>query len=139
MPSNDFNPDIKKAVYPPPRRVAILGASDQAGRPSNDVAGALLHWGYDVIPINPNCALVHGLKAWSSLSEVDGPLDIVDVFRRSEHVQDHLEDILAAAPGVLWMQDGVAHASVAEAAMAAGIMVVQNDCIARRIAQWQSS
>ena len=45
-------------------------------------------------------------------------LDIVDVFRRSEHVQDHLEDILAAAPGVLWMQDGVAHASVAEAGLA---------------------
>ena len=138
MPSNDFNPEIKKAVYPPPRRVAILGASDQPGRPSNDVAGALLRWGYDVVPVNPNCELVHGLKAWSSLSEVDGPLDIVDVFRRSEQVQSHLEEILAAAPRVLWMQDGVSNARVAEAATAVGILVIQNDCIARRIAQWQS-
>ena len=139
MPSNDFNPDIKKAVYPPPRRVAILGASDRPGRPSNDVAGALLRFGYDVVPVNPNCVLVHGFKAWSSLSDVIGPLDIVDVFRRSEHVHDHLEEILAAAPRVLWLQDGVKHAEVAEAALTAGIMVVQDDCIARRIAQWQSS
>lgn len=139
MSPEEISPAIRQAVYPPPRRVAIIGASDRPGRPSNDVAGALLRWGYEVIPINPNCASVHGLKAYATLSEVVGPLDIVDVFRRSEHVQAHLEDILAAAPRVLWMQDGVVDDRVAEAAIAAGIRVVQDDCIARRIAQWQSS
>lgn len=139
MSPEEISPAIRQAVYPPPRRVAIIGASDRPGRPSNDVAGALIRWGYEVIPVNPGSASVRGLKAWSSLSDLDGPLDIVNLFRRSEHVKGHLEEILAAAPVVLWMQDGVQDATVAGAAMAAGIMVVQNDCIARRIAQWQLS
>ena len=139
MRPQDVHPDIREAVYPPPRRVAILGASDRPGRPSNDIAGALLRWGYEVVPVNPHCATVLGLKAWSTLSDVLGPLDVVTVFRRSEQVRDHLEDILAAAPKVLWMQDGVQDAHVTEAAMAAGIKVISDDCIARRIAQWQSS
>jgi predicted CoA-binding protein len=139
MATLDFDPVILQAVFPPPRRIAILGASDHSGRPSNGVAGALLNWGYTIYPVNPNCRAVHGLKTYGSLSDIEGPLDIVNVFRRSESVAGHLEEILAAAPTVLWMQDGVGDDVVAETAKAAGIMVVSDDCIARRIAQWQSS
>ena len=52
MTGPDFDPVVVRAVYPPPRRIAIIGLSDRIGRPSHDVAGALLRWGYEVVPVN---------------------------------------------------------------------------------------
>lgn len=125
--------ELAELIYPPPLRVAVLGASPDPNRPSHEVASLLLHWGYEVFPVRPDGAMVFGRPAYASLSELHD-VDIVDVFRRSEHVRSHLEDILVARPRVLWLQDGVTDDVAAEAARQQGIVVVQDDCLARRIA-----
>ncbi len=125
--------ELTELIYPPPRRVAVLGASPDPSRPSHEVASLLLRWGYEVFPVRPGASTLFGRPAYGSLSELP-PVDIVDVFRRSEHVRSHLDDILAVRPRVLWLQDGVTDDQVAEAARRVGILVVQDDCLARRIA-----
>jgi predicted CoA-binding protein len=128
-----LDPVIAKAVYPPPRTVAMIGLSNRPGRPSHDVAGALLRWGYRVIPVNPGVESIFGVRCYPDLASVAEAVDIVSVFRRSEHVGQHLADILARKPGLLWLQDGVRDEHMATEARQAGILVVQNDCIARRV------
>jgi len=125
---------VLELMYPPPRTVAVLGWSDRPGRPSREVALALSHWGYLVIPVNPQIPTTPANAVYPTLRQVPGVIDIVDVFRRSEHVQQHLEDILLVRPRLLWLQDGVEDDVTAEAARRAGILVVQDDCLARRIA-----
>lgn len=129
-----LDPAIALAVYPPPRTVAVIGLSNRPGRPSHDVAGALLRWGYHVIPVNPGIESVFDVPCHPDLTSVSEAVDIVVVFRRSEFVRQHLDDILARKPGLLWLQDGVRDDQVATAARQAGILVVQDDCIARRVA-----
>jgi predicted CoA-binding protein len=73
---------------------------------------------------------------FASLAEVPGPIDIVLVFRRSENVRAHSQEILDCGPAVLWLQDGVRDDALAGEARARGIQVVQDDCIARRYAEW---
>jgi predicted CoA-binding protein len=129
-----LDPAVFKVVYPPPLTVAVIGLSDRPGRPSHDVAGALLRWGYRVIPVNPGIESAHGIRSLPDLASVPNHVDVVDVFRRSEHVQGHLSDILNKKPRLLWLQDGVRDDHVAAEARRAGILVIQNDCIARRLA-----
>ena len=134
MTSDRLEPVIVEAIFPPPKTVAVVGLSDRPGRPSTDVAGALLLGGYNVIPVNPNIDSALGIPACRTLKEIDVPVDIVDVFRRSEHVPRHAAEILAVRPKVIWLQDGVRDDALAAAARQAGILVVQDDCLARRIA-----
>ena len=126
--------ELADLIYPPPRRVAVLGASPNPLRPSHEVASLLVRWGYEVFPVRPGLTTLFGRPAYESLSQLP-PVDIVDVFRRSEHVQSHLADILALRPKLLWLQDGVRDEQVAEEARRLGIVVVQDDCLARRIAE----
>ena len=134
MNSEALDPAIAQAVFPPPRTVAVIGLSNRPGRPSHDVAGALLRWGYRVIPVNPGIESVLGVPCYPDLASVPETVDIVNVFRRSEYVPEHLEDILLKRPILLWLQDGVREEQVALAAREAGMLVVQDDCIARRVA-----
>ena len=133
--SGRLDRELADLIYPPPRTVAVLGLSDRAGRPSYEVAALLLRWGYEILPVRPGQGTILGRPCHATLSCVPGPVDIVDVFRRSEHVRGHLDDILAVRPKLLWLQDGVRDDAVAEAARRAGIAVVQDDCLARRIAE----
>ena len=137
MPSLEAT--VVAAFYPPPRTIAVVGLSDSPGRPSHDVAGALVRWGYRVIPVNPHIASALDRPSYPTLGDVPVPIDVVDVFRRSEHVPQHMTDILAVRPRLLWLQDGVTCAPLAEAARERGILVVQDDCLARRIAEQRSS
>lgn len=125
--------DLAALIHPPPLRVAILGASPNPHRPSHEVGLQLLHWGYDVIPVRPAVATVFGRPCFATLADVPLPVDIVDVFRRSEFIQAHLPEILAVRPRVLWLQDGVRDDRAAATAREAGIVVVQDDCLARRL------
>lgn len=136
MPSvGPLSKSLVDLIFPPPRSVAVVGASPDSRRPSHEVAMALLRWGYDVIPIRPGVSELFGRSAYATLSDVPFPVDIVDVFRRSEHVQSHLAEILAARPRVLWLQDGVRDDAAAAAARELGIVVVQDDCLARRVGE----
>jgi hypothetical protein len=85
--------------------------------------------GYRIIPVNPNETEVLGEKAYSSLDEVPGPVDIVDVFRRSECVPEIVDAAIRIGARGVWMQEGVVHEEAAKKARAAGLEVVMDHCI----------
>lgn len=119
------------------RTIAVVGLSAAPARPSHGVARALQRFGYRVIPVNPGTRKVLGQPAVPNLdavAEVLGPgeqLDLVDVFRRPEHVAAIVDDCIRLRVPALWLQDGVIDAVAAERARAAGILTVMDRCISR--------
>ncbi|WP_137132981.1 CoA-binding protein [Rhizobium sp. FY34] len=114
------------------KTVALLGASPKPVRPSHGVMGFLLSKGYHVIPVNPGQAgkTILGQTVYGRLSDISEPIDMVDVFRASEHMQEVMEEVLALGipPKVIWTQLGVRDDAAAAKAEAAGIQVVQDRC-----------
>lgn len=114
------------------RTVAVVGASDNPNRPSNDVFGYLRrHSHYDLYPVNPTITAIDGTAAYPRLADLPIAPDMVDVFRRYEELPAVLEDILAlpVRPRCLWLQQGLWHDRVAEQARAAGLTVVMDRCL----------
>jgi hypothetical protein len=115
------------------RRIAIVGASPDPGRPSYGVMRYLIHQGYECVPVNPNARDVLGLPAFRTVVEAvtaSGPVDIVDVFRRSELCLPHAEDAVAAGARCLWLQLGVVNWEAARVAVAGGLGIVMDRCTA---------
>jgi predicted CoA-binding protein len=115
------------------RRVAVVGASPDPGRPSHGVMRYLQHHGYECVPINPNAREVLGVRAYRTLEEAardTGPFDIVDVFRRPEHAADVARSAVETGARALWLQLGVVNWEAAEIASAAGLQVVMDRCTA---------
>lgn len=112
-------------------RVAVVGVSDDPRRPSFRVASYLRDAGYDVTPVNPRLTQWRGLPCHPSLREVPGPIEIVDIFRRSELVRPIVEDAIARGAAVVWMQDGVIDHAAADAARRAGMTVIMDRCMLR--------
>lgn len=114
------------------RVVALVGWSPNPLRPSHRVAQVLAAHGYRVIPVNPGQAgtRVLGETVHARLSDIKDPVDMVDIFRRSDHVLPVVEEALAHLPNLrtIWMQLGVEHAGAAALAEARGVRVVQNRC-----------
>ena len=114
-------------------RIAVIGASSNPARPSHGVFETLLEAGYDCVPVNPNEREVLGRRSFRSLSEAvaeTGPVDIVDVFRRSELCVPHAQEAVAARAGCLWLQLGVVSWEAARIAAAGGVSVVMDRCTA---------
>ena len=111
------------------RTIAVVGLSPKLERPSNGVARYLIAQGYTVIPVNPTAAAVLGLKSYPDLKSIPDPVDVVDIFRRSEHVPPIVEQAIEIGAKVVWMQLGVMHAQAAKRAEAAGLTVVMNRCV----------
>ena len=112
-------------------RVAVVGISDDPARPSFRVATYLRSVGYDVVPVNPLLERWQDLPCYDSLRAIPGHIDVVDVFRRSELVGPIVDDAIAVGAAAVWMQDGVINHSAAEAAHAAGLLVVMDRCMLR--------
>lgn len=112
------------------KTVAMVGASHKPSRPSHDVFGWMLARGFDMIPINPDPSAenIHGVPVVRSLGEVDRPIDMVQVFRRSEFLYEVAEEAIAARAKVLWGQLGVVDEAAADLARAAGLTVVMDRC-----------
>jgi predicted CoA-binding protein len=114
------------------RTIAVVGVSPNPVRPSYYVARYLGLKGFRVIPVNPGHAgeTLFGETVRGRLSEIGEPVDMVDIFRRSEHVGPIVDEALAAFPGlrVIWMQIGVENADAAARAEARGVTVIQNRC-----------
>lgn len=112
--------------------IAVVGASPKDGRPANFVPAFLKARGYTILPVNAFYAgqPLFEQPATATLAELDVPVDIVDVFRRSAAVSEHVDDILAMRPlpKVVWLQKGVINASAAATLRAAGITVLMNRC-----------
>jgi len=112
------------------KTIALVGWSPKADRPSHRVAAFLKAKGYRVIPVNPGQAGQDsglGEVVRASLAEV-GPVDMVDIFRRSEEVGPVVDEAIATGAKVIWMQLGVENVEAAERAKAAGMEVVMNRC-----------
>lgn len=111
-------------------RVAVVGWSTNPDRDSHRIAAYLDEQGYQVLPVNPNYAgeTVFGTEVVGSLTELED-VDIVDVFRRSQDVPEHLEPALELHAPVFWMQLGIRNQEVADQLEAAGIEVVQDRCM----------
>ena len=115
------------------RRIAVVGASSNPTRPSFGVFGYLVDHGYDCVPINPNETAVGGRPAFATIAEAvaaSGPIDIVDVFRRSELCVPHAEEAVAVGAICLWLQLGVVNWEAARIAADAGLGVVMDRCTA---------
>jgi predicted CoA-binding protein len=109
--------------------VAVVGLSSRRTRPSYGVSEYMQSAGYRIIPVNPREAEVLGEKAYPDLDSVPDPIDIVDIFRRSEYVPEIVDAAIRAGAKAVWMQEGVVHEDAAEKARAAGLTVVMDRCI----------
>ncbi len=111
--------------------IAVVGLSPKPDRPSHRVAAYLQSQGYRIIPINPNATEVLGEHSYPDLRSVPDPIDLVDIFRRSEEVPPVVEEAIAVGAKAVWMQDGVINEAAAAQARAAGLPVVMNNCSMR--------
>jgi uncharacterized protein len=111
------------------KRLAVVGLSGNTWRASYGVSRFMQTVGYSITPVNPNETEVLGQKAYASLDEVPGPIEIVNIFRRSEFVPPIVDAAIRRGAKVIWMQEGVVHEESARRARAAGIEVVMDRCI----------
>jgi predicted CoA-binding protein len=113
------------------KTVAVVGCSPKPDRPSHGVAGYLKQQGYRIVPVNPGHDEILGETCYPSLSAIPFPVDVVDVFRRSEEVLPVIEEAIKIKAKALWLQDGIAHPEGEAKARAAGLLVVSDDCMLR--------
>lgn len=129
--SDDHLRDILTGV----RTIAVVGASPRRGRPSHGVMAYLQRHAYRAIPVNPNAAgdTIHGEKCYAALADIPEPIDMVDIFRRSELAGAAVDEAIAIGAKIVWMQLGVRDTAAAIRAEAAGLRVVMNRCPAIEI------
>lgn len=117
------------------RTVAVIGMKDEADAeaPAYRIPKALQDRGIRVIPVNPKLRSALGERAYGTLADVPGPVDVVDVFRRSEAIGEVADAVLALSPdrrpGVVWLQSGIRNDAAAARLAAAGLLVVQDRCL----------
>ena len=113
------------------RTIAIVGASDRPDRASYGVMKAVQDRGYRTIPVNPRITgeHVHGEYIWRELGQIGEPIDIVDIFRKSQDVGPVVDEAIAVGAKAIWMQLGIRNAEAAAKAEAAGLKVVEDRCL----------
>jgi hypothetical protein len=124
-----------KALLEGARTIAVVGASERPDRPSYRVMRTLQEHGYRVIPVNPQITgeHVHGEFIFRELAQLGDPIDIVDIFRRSDAAGEAVDQAIAIGAKAVWMQLGVVDEAAAERAEAAGLKVVMDRCPAIEI------
>jgi uncharacterized protein len=110
------------------RTWAVVGCSPDPGRDSHRIAALLKRRGYRVIPVNPAVDEVLGERCYATVADIPEPVEVVDIFRRSEAAGAHVDEAIAAGARAVWMQLGVIDPAAAERARAAGLRVVMDRC-----------
>lgn len=118
------------------RTIAVVGLSPKPGRPSHDVAAAMQQFGYRIIPVRPALAEVLGEKAYADLYQLPERVDLVNVFRAPEHVDEIVDACIELGLPALWLQDGVVNPAAAGRAQRAGIHVIMDRCVYRDYRAW---
>jgi predicted CoA-binding protein len=111
------------------RKIAVVGISNDRTRASNGVSRYMLGQGYEIVPVNPLIAEFEGIPAVPDLRSAPDGIEIVNIFRRPEHVPEIVEEAIAKGAKVVWMQLGVSHDLAAARAREAGLEVVMDRCI----------
>jgi hypothetical protein len=111
------------------RTIAVVGLSSDPSRASRGVSAYMQSRGYRIIPVNPNEREVLGERAYARLEDVPEPIDLVNIFRRSEEAGLHVEEAVRIGARAVWLQEDVIDAEAAERAARAGLMVVMDRCI----------
>jgi predicted CoA-binding protein len=127
-------PDDIARILRATRRIAVLGMKTEAQRhkPAFSVPEYMARAGYDIVPVPvyyPEVTAILGRTVYRAVSDVPGPIDMVNVFRRAADIPPHVPDILGARPRVVWFQLGIVNDAAAETLARAGIQVVQDRCL----------
>jgi predicted CoA-binding protein len=111
------------------RRIAVVGLSDKPWRASHGVARYLQQSGYEILPVNPNIDEALGERSFPRLEDIAESVDIIDVFRRPEFVQDLVEPALRSGAKLVWMQEGIYDAESADLLRQGGLEVIMDRCL----------
>ena len=127
------NPPVEEccALLKRCKTIAVVGLSPNASRPSHGVSAAMQGFGYRIIPVHPTAKEILGERVYPSLSAIDQPVDLVDVFRQPEFVDEVVDECLKLKLKNLWLQDGVVNEAAAARAVAGGMTVVMDRCVYR--------
>jgi predicted CoA-binding protein len=117
-----------RAILATPCTIAVVGCSPDPDRDSYRIAALLKAKGHTVIPVNPGCEEILGERCFASLRDIAAPIDMVDVFRRPEFVDQIADDAIAVGAKILWLQLDVINEPVACKAQAAGLTVIMDRC-----------
>jgi predicted CoA-binding protein len=120
--------EIIRSILAPLRSIAVVGCSPDSSRESHQVAAQLIARGHTVVPVNPFATEVLGRRCYPSLTAVPIPIEMVDIFRRSEEVGPVVDAAIAIRARIVWMQLGVIDVAAAARATAAGLTVVMDRC-----------
>ena len=130
------NGDLIRKILNESKTIAMVGLSDKKERPSNFVGSYLKSEGYTIIPVNPLLKEVLGEKCYPDLKSIPVPVDIVDIFRRSEFVPEVVEAAIRVGAKAVWMQEGVIDEAAAKRAVDAGLLVVMDRCLLKEHLKW---
>lgn len=123
------DPEVAAEILKTYKTWAVVGCSDDPSRPSYGVATYLQDQGYEVICVNPNHdACIDGAPCFPDLASIDRPVDVVDIFRRSEAAGTHVDEAIEVGAKAVWMQLGVVDEAAAERAAGAGLKIVMDRC-----------
>ena len=125
------NPDAEArcALLKKIKTIAVVGLSPNAARPSHGVSRAMQQYGFRVIPVHPAAREILGEKVYPSLADIPESIDLVDVFRSAEFIDDVVDECLALGLKAIWIQEGIVNLPAAQRAIDGGMTVVMDRCI----------
>lgn len=128
MPFQNPADEMIRTILSTPQTIAVVGCSPKPERDSHRIAQLLQRKGHRVIPVNPGQREILGETCYDSLKDIPTPVDMVDIFRRSEFVAPIVDDAIAIGAKIVWMQLGVIDEEAAQKAQQAGLTVVMDRC-----------
>ena len=138
-PQSDID-EIADAILAGARTIAVVGLTDRPQRADNEVARYLQRQGYRIIPVNPNAAgAILGETPYPDLASIPGPIDVVDVFRRPEFTDAHIDEAIAVGAKAVWLQLGIHNQPGLDRARAAGLLALHDRCMKVEHMRWRAA
>ena len=113
------------------KTIAVVGAVDKPGRPVDRPGRAMIHMGFDIIPVHPARSDVWGLTTYKSVADIPGSVNVVDLFRNAKFCPDHAREVLTMdpLPKIFWMQEGISSAEAREILADSTVTVIEDRCL----------